>query len=104
MFAAAVALQDVEEFNPNDLSKVKMIDRKYVLPLPKTHVEGNEWLYRCRKGFRVYAMYPSTTSLYPATVVDSTSFCQGDDNVCVVEFDGDGGKFESDDDTYKALH
>mmetsp|Transcript_4452 Transcript_4452/g.5454 ORF Transcript_4452/g.5454 Transcript_4452/m.5454 type:complete len:134 (+) Transcript_4452:191-592(+) len=38
---------------------------------------------------RVYAMYPKTTSLYPATVVDNTTYCRGDDNIVVVEFDGD---------------
>ena len=63
-----MALQDVADFNPTDISKVKMIERKYVLPLPRTSIEGNEWMYRYRKGFRVYAMYPSTTVLYPATV------------------------------------
>jgi len=38
---------------------------------------------------RVYAMYPSTTSLYAATVVDNTTYCKGDDDIIVVEFDGD---------------
>ena len=45
------------------------------------------------KGMRVYAMYPKTTSLYPATVIDNTTYCQGDDHMIVVEFDGDEGKF-----------
>lgn len=91
MFSSPVAVQDVAEFNPADL--VKMIERRYVLPLPKSSMEGNTWLYRCRKGFRVYAMYPSNTAcrFYPATVVDSNTFCQGDDNICVVEFDGEIG-------------
>jgi SGF29 tudor-like domain len=37
----------------------------------------------------VYAMYPQTTSLYTATVIDSTTYCRGDDDIVVVEFDGD---------------
>ena len=89
-----VVLQDIESFNAGvkDLNKMKMVVRKSILPLPRNHMESNLWLYRCRKGFRVYAMYPSTTCLYPATVIDSTSFCINEDNICVVEFDGDAGK------------
>ncbi len=87
-----MALQDVTDFNPTDISTVKMIERRYVLPLPRTRQEGNDWLFRCRKGFRVYAMYPSTAVLYPATVIDSTTYCVDDDNICVVEFDGEVGK------------
>ena len=34
-------------------------------------------------------MYPNTTSLYSATVVDNTTYCRGDDDIIVVEFDGD---------------
>ncbi len=34
-------------------------------------------------------MYPNTTSLYPATVTDSTTYCRGDDDIIVVEFDGE---------------
>lgn len=34
-------------------------------------------------------MYPKTTSLYPATVIDSTTYCRGDDDIIVVEFDGE---------------
>ena len=37
-------------------------------------------------------MYPSTTSLYPATVVDNTTYCREQDDIIVVEFDGDEGK------------
>jgi hypothetical protein len=37
----------------------------------------------------VYAMYPQTTSLYSATVIDSTTYCRGDDDIIVVEFDGE---------------
>ena len=34
-------------------------------------------------------MYPHTTSLYAATVVDNTTYCRGDDDIIVVEFDED---------------
>lgn len=34
-------------------------------------------------------MYPNTTSLYPATVVDSTTYSRDDDDIIVVEFDGE---------------
>lgn len=34
-------------------------------------------------------MYPNTTSLYPATVTDNTTYCRGDDDIIVVEFDGE---------------
>ena len=44
---------------------------------------------RIKKGSRVYAMYPQTTSLYSATVIDSTTYCRDDDDVIVVEFDGE---------------
>jgi SGF29 tudor-like domain len=44
---------------------------------------------RLKKGMRVYAMYPNTTSLYMATVVDNITYCRGDDDVIVVEFDED---------------
>ena len=37
----------------------------------------------------MYAVYPETTSLYAATVVDNTTYCKGDDDIVVVEFDGD---------------
>jgi len=40
-------------------------------------------------------MYPHTTSLYSATVIDSTTYCRKDDDIVVVEFDGEeaGKKF-----------
>lgn len=34
-------------------------------------------------------MYPQTTSLYSATVVDCTTYCREDDDIIVVEFDGE---------------
>ena len=45
--------------------------------------------YSLKKGLRIYAMYPHTTSLYVATVVDNTTYCRGDDDIIVVEFDED---------------
>ena len=47
---------------------------------------------RYKKGTRVYAMYPKTTSLYCATAVDNTTYCRGEDDIAVVEFDGDEGR------------
>jgi hypothetical protein len=51
---------------------------------------------RIKKGSRVYAMYPQTTSLYSATVIDSTTYCRDDDDIIVVEFDGEEpGRYRS---------
>lgn len=36
-------------------------------------------------------MYPSTTALYPATVINNTAYCRNEDDILVVEFDGDEG-------------
>ena len=48
---------------------------------------------RYLKGVRVYAMYPSTTSLYPATTIENTTYSQNQDDImCIVEFDNDEGK------------
>jgi hypothetical protein len=38
-------------------------------------------------------MYPSTTSLYSATVIDNTTYCRNEDDIVVVEFDGDEDDF-----------
>lgn len=43
---AKVHLQDIEEYDPSDASKVKVIERKFVLPLPRSKQEGNEWASR----------------------------------------------------------
>jgi hypothetical protein len=48
---------------------------------------------RARKGCRVYAMFPHTTALYPGTVINNTMYCRGEDDIIVVEFDGDEGMF-----------
>jgi len=34
-------------------------------------------------------MFPKTTSLYSATVIDNTTYCRDEDDIIVVEFDGD---------------
>lgn len=85
LFRDKVFLRDVEdkESGPNAVA------RSLVLPLPRNYSEAAEWGQHYRKGSRVYAMYPETTSLYTATVVDNTTYCQGDDDIIVVEFDGD---------------
>ena len=61
------SLQDVEGYDASDTSKVKFIHRSNVLPLPNSYEEAADWGSRYLKGVRVYTMYPSTTSLYPAT-------------------------------------
>ena len=71
-----VHIKDIED---GDAAKAKPVARHLVLPLPRTFDEAEDWCARCRKGTRVYAMYPSTTSLYCATAVDNTTFCRGDD-------------------------
>jgi len=80
-----VWIQDVED-KANEHTAVA---RNLVLPLPRTFAEAAEWGSRCRKGFRVYAMYPLTTSLYSGTVIDNTTHCRDEDDIIVVEFDGD---------------
>jgi len=90
--ASQVALQHAEGFNMVDSFKLKSVRRSSVLPLPCNHEEEYESLMRCNKGTRVYAMYPSTMSLYPATVVDNITFSKGNEKMCVVQFDGDEDK------------
>ena len=94
VYDAEVLVQDIASFNAGikDRTKISTVKRKHILPIPRNYLESNQWLYRCRKGYRVYAMFPSTTVLRPATVLDNTNYCINDDNVCVVEFDGDVGK------------
>jgi len=92
VFAGGVLIQDVEDYD-GDVLKAKAVARNLILPLPRTYSEAAEWCSRIRKGTRVYAMYPSTTSLYCATVIDCTTYCRGDDDIIVVEFDGDEDDF-----------
>lgn len=86
VFRDKVLVKDVEEKDGNSSSQVA---RSLVLPLPRTYSEAADWGQRIKKGMRVYAMYPQTTSLYPATVIDSTTYCRDDDDIIIVEFDGE---------------
>jgi len=98
VFKEKVLVQDVEDLrnrvNEQDVKKRALpIPRYNILPLPRSYNEASNWGSKFRKGFRVYAMYPSTTSLYCATVIDNTTYCRGDDDIIVVEFDGDEDEF-----------
>jgi len=86
-----VQVQDYEDYGSPNSTTLKNVGRSLVLPLPRSISEANQWCTFLSKGARVYAMYPSTTALYPCTIVDSTTFCQGDNDIVVVEFDGDEG-------------
>lgn len=83
LFLQKVLIQDVEEKEPI------WVARPLVLPLPRNFSEAADWGARLKKGCRVYAMYPKTTVLYAATVIDNTTYCQHDDDIIVVEFDED---------------
>ena len=87
LFKDKVVIKDVEE--KDEAGTNQYVHRNLVLPLPRSYGEAAEWNTRIKKGSRVYAMYPKTTALYSATVIDSTTFCRGDDDIVVVEFDGD---------------
>uniref|UniRef100_A0A7S3QFE2 SGF29 C-terminal domain-containing protein n=1 Tax=Chaetoceros debilis TaxID=122233 RepID=A0A7S3QFE2_9STRA len=87
VFSSMVAVLDMNQQKKNSNVLGEMVSRQYILPLPQSHEEGNEWMYRCRKGFRVYAMDPQTSSFHPATVLDSTTYCEDEDNICIIEFD-----------------
>lgn len=88
LFRDRVYVQDVEEYD-GDIQKAKAVPRNLILPLPRSFTEAADWGTRCRRGTRIYAMYPHTTSLYCGTVVDGTTYCNGDDDIVVVEFDGE---------------
>lgn len=85
LFPKKVIIKDIEEKD----GSTNAVSRQLVLPLPRTHAEAADWGSRCKKGARVYAMYPETTSLYSGTVVDNTTYCCGEDDIIVVEFDED---------------
>lgn len=85
LFRDKVLIKDVEDKE----SGATPVARNLVLPLPRTFSEAAEWGQNYKKGSRVYAMYPQTTSLYTATVMDNTTYCRDDDDIIVVEFDGD---------------
>ena len=83
-----VLLEDVED--QQSQGSGTYVIRSLVLPLPRSPSEANEWASRLiKKGSRVYAMYPQTTSLYAASVTDSITYARGDDDIIVVQFDGE---------------
>jgi len=87
LFRDKVLIKDVEE---KEVGSTNAVGRPFVLPLPRTFEEAADWGARfCKRGSRVYAMYPQTTSLYSGTVIDHTTYCRGDDDILVVEFDGE---------------
>lgn len=86
MFRDKVVVKDHEE---KDSDRNNLVNRSLVLPLARSHDEAADWGSRLKKGSRVYCMYPMTTSLYAATVMDNSTYCRGDDDIIVVEFDGD---------------
>jgi len=88
LFKEKVYIQDNDDYN-GDMSSARAMSRQQILPLPRTYAEANDWATRARKGFRVYAMYPGTTALYCATVIDNSTYCRNQDDIIVVEFDGD---------------
>ena len=89
VFRKKVVLQDVEEKAEDSSSSSQLVSRSLVLPLPRSFSEAAKWDQRAKKSSRVYAMYPQTTSLYSAMVVDNMTYCRQDDDIIVVEFDGD---------------
>ena len=95
MFWELVVVMDVEDHlsgggGTSSHPSTYSLSHLAVLPLPRNYVEAAEWgnLLYC-KGSCVYAMYPDMTSLYSATVLDSTSYCQECDDIIVVQFDED---------------
>ncbi len=88
LFRVNVFIQVNDEYN-GDLSSATAVKRQHILPLARSHTEGNDWGKRLRKGSRVYAIYPKTTTFYSATVIDCTTYCRNQDDVIVVEFDDD---------------
>lgn len=88
LFKEMVFIQMNDEYN-GDLSSARTVKRQHILPLARSNEEGNDWGKRLRKGSRVYAIYPKTITFYCATVVDCTTYCRNQDDIIVVEFDGD---------------
>jgi hypothetical protein len=86
IFPTQVMVQCVDD---DKGEKQHAVVRSLILPLPRSYDEASDWCTRCRKGARVYAMYPMTSSLYCGTSVDSAAYCRGEDDIVVVEFDGD---------------
>ncbi|KAL9182019.1 hypothetical protein ACHAXT_012362 [Thalassiosira profunda] len=88
LFQEKVYIQDSDDYS-GDVDNASPVLRQHVLPLPRTYGEASQWGSRIRKGYRVYALYPDTTTLYCGTVVDSTTYCRDQDDIIVVQFDGD---------------
>ena len=90
-FREPVVVMDVEDNGGTaHVSPTYSVARHAVLPLPRNYVDAAEWCqFFYRKGSRVFAMYPDTTALYSATVMDSTTYCQENDDIVVVQFDED---------------
>ena len=85
-----VPLQDVKGHDASDRSKVNFIHRSNVLPLPNSYEDTADWGSMYLEEVRVDVMYPSTTSLYPATTIENTIYSQNQDDImCLVEFDND---------------
>ena len=40
---------------------IQTISRNLIFPLPTTLLEAAQWGQRCKRGTRVYAVYPETT-------------------------------------------
>lgn len=89
LFKDKVHIRDVEDKHSNESDSNFKVARSLVLPLPRSFSEAAEWAQRFKKGSRVYALYPDTTALYTATVLDSTTYARDDDDIIVVRFDGD---------------
>ena len=84
LFKETIMVMDVED-NGNAGAAPTPVPRNAILPLPRSCSEAAEWCSQFyRKGSRVFAMYPDTTSLYSATVIDSTTYCQDNDDIVVV--------------------
>merc|ERR1711871_1219643 len=67
------------------------LHRSTVLPLPRNHLEAAQWGQRFKKTNNILAIYPDTTSLYPAMALDNTTYCNGDDDIIECVFNDDGG-------------
>ena len=89
LFKEKVFVREAQDYN-GTLGATRDVNREHILPLPLSWEEAREWGSRMTKGSRVFAMYPGTTSFRHASVVDYSTFCRGNDDIIVVEFDGDG--------------
>lgn len=88
LYKEKVLIKDVEDKQDDTESAIK-VARSLILPLPRSVSEAADWGQRYKKGSRVYALYPNTTALYTATILDATTYARDDDDIIVVRFDGD---------------